>query len=197
MATVNKLKIKPFYLWNLAIILPLITIIIFSLSYFIYNNYTIEQSDKLDQLIQEEIILKKGLKDKYILLKSIPLYENKLNELNQLEKIVNLQFSSSDSIPDLLIQINQLAENSNVTISSFVPSAQENSIEVKGALSKNDVMKTKVFNLTATASYINFTQFIFLLAQFPRVLKIDDVRINRIDETKVGVTLSITIFYSS
>ena len=90
-----------------------------------------------------------------------------------------------------------MAENSNVTISSFVPSAQENSVGVKGALLNSGKMKTKMFNLTAAASYVDFTKFIFLLAQFPRVLKIDDVRISRIDETKVGITLSITIFYSS
>lgn len=197
MATVNKLKVKPFYLWGLAIILPIITVIILLLSYFIYNNYTIEQTDKLNQLIQEETTLKEDLKAKYILVKSIPLYKNKINELNQLEQLVNLQFPSSDAIPDLLIQINQLAENSNVTISSFVPSAQENSVGVKGVLLNSGKMNTKIFNLTAAASYIDFTKFIFLLAQFPRVLKIDDVRINRIDEAKVGITLSITIFYSS
>ena len=197
MASVNKLKVKPFYLWGLAIILPIIIVIILLLSYFIYNNYTIEQADKLNQLIQEETTLKEDLKDKYILVKSIPLYKSKIPELNQLEQLVNLQFPSSDAIPDLLIQINQLAENSNVTISSFVPSAQENSIGVKGALLNSGKMKTKMFNLTAAASYVDFTKFIFLLAQFPRVLKIDDVRISRIDETKVGITLSITIFYSS
>ena len=68
-----------------------------------------------------------------------------------------------------------MAENSNVTISSFVPSAQENSVGVKGALLNSGKMKTKMFNLTAAASYVDFTKFIFLLAQFPRVLKIDDV----------------------
>ena len=64
MASVNKLKVKPFYLWGLAIILPIIIVIILLLSYFIYNNYTIEQADKLNQLIQEETTLKEDLKDK-------------------------------------------------------------------------------------------------------------------------------------
>ena len=77
-------------------------------SYLIYNNYTVEQTDKLNQLIQEELTLKEDLKDKYILVKNIPLYQNKIKELVQLEKVVDLQFPSSDATPDLLIQINQM-----------------------------------------------------------------------------------------
>ena len=176
MATAIKLKIKPFYLWRLAVIVPIIIFITLSLSYIIYNNYTVEQADKLNQLTKDELVLKGDLKDKYILVKNIPLYQAKIKELSQLEQRVNLQFPSSDAILDLLIQINQLAENSNVTISSFVPKTQENA-EPKGMLLSSVKMKTKSFNLTATANYIDFTNFIFLLAQFPRVLKVDDVLI--------------------
>lgn len=195
MVTAIKLKIKPFYLWRLAVIVPIIIFITLSLSYIIYNNYTVEQADKLNQLTKDELVLKGDLKDKYILVKNIPLYQAKIKELSQLEQRVNLQFPSSDAIPDLLIQINQLAENSNVTISSFVPKIQEN-VGPKGMLLSSVKMKTKSFNLTATANYIDFTNFIFLLAQFPRVLKVDDVHLNRIDENKIGITLLITIFYS-
>ncbi len=195
MATAIKLKLKPFYLWNVATILPIILLVTLLFSYLIYNNYTVEQTDKLNQLIQEELTLKEDLKDKYILVKSIPLYQNKIKELVQLEKVVDLQFPSSDATPDLLIQINQLAEDSNVTISSFVPSVQD-SAGPKGMLLSSVKMKTKSFNLTATGNYNDFTNFIFLLAQFPRVLKVDDVHLNRIDENKIGITLLITIFYS-
>lgn len=196
MAPAIKLKVKPFYLWKLSAILPIIIVITLALSYLIYNNYTVEQTDKLNQLIKDELTLKEDLKDKYILVKNIPLYQAKIKELSQLEQMVNLQFPSSDAIPDLLIQINQLAENSNVTISSFVPKTQEN-VAPKGTLLSSVKMKTKSFNLTATANYIDFTNFIFLLAQFPRVLKVDDVHLNRISENKIGITLLITIFYSS
>lgn len=196
MAAAIKLKIKPFYLWKLSVTVPIIIFITLSLSYIIYNNYTVEQTDKLNQLIKEELVLKDDLKEKYILVKNIPLYQVKIKDLTQLEQMVNLQFPSSDAIPDLLIQINQLAENSNVTISSFVPKIQENA-EPKGILLSSVKMKTKSFNLTATANYIDFTNFIFSLAQFPRVLKIDDVHLNRIDDSKIGITLMITIFYSS
>lgn len=160
MAAAIKLKIKPFYLWKLAVILPIIILITLMLSYAIYNNYTVEQTDNLNQLIKDELTLKDDLKDKYILVKNIQLYQAKIKELAQLEQMVNLQFPSSDAIPDLLIQINQLAENSNVTISSFVPKAQENS-GPKGVLLTSVKMKSKSFNLTATANYIDFTNFIF------------------------------------
>lgn len=197
MAVAIKLNIRPFYLWKLVVVLPIIVVIALLLSYIIYNNYTVEQADKLNQLVQDELALKDDLKDKYILVKSIPFYQSKIKELSELEQMVNFQFPSSDAIPDLLIQINQLAEDSNVTISSLVPNPQDNSNEPKGMLLNSVKMKTMSFNLTAAANYIDFTNFIFLLAQFPRVLKVDNVHLNRIDANKIGITLLITIFYSS
>ena len=164
-------------------------------AYLIYANFTIKQSQTLAKLAEEEVFLKNELVVNYQLLKSVPLYEAKIPELERLESSVEQQFPSSDELPNLLIQINQLAEDSDVSILSFTPMNQGNPANATVNTDKDVKISTESFSLNLTANYPDFVKLIYAIAKLPRVIEVDDVKISRLDDKKVSVTLRITIFY--
>jgi Tfp pilus assembly protein PilO len=218
MAKINSdnklLKLKPLYQWPLAGLLPLILVLMLALTYLIYNNYTIDQTTRLAELAKVEQQLKDDLSYRYRQLKSIHEYQKKMVELSQLESLVNQQFPSSDDLPNLLIQINQIAEDANIAVNSLVP-ITVNSSELKPKSRETGESKAsagftagknpqdskpiqaKSFMLSATANYLDFTKYIYELAKLPRVIKIDNLHINRVDDNKVTISLTLTIYYSS
>ena len=92
------------------------------LSFLIYKNFTYENKDKLSQLQQDEQTLKDDLVRKVSLLNSIDLYKEKESALNDLSAKVGLQFPTSEELPNVLIQINQVSEDSDFKIKNFTPS---------------------------------------------------------------------------
>lgn len=191
MAKPIKLNIKPIYMWRMLYIVPTLLIIIAVVTYLIYANFTVEQADQLEQLQQNETQLKDELTNKYKMVKSVDLYKDKLTELNKLESSLNAQFPSSDDLPDLLIQINQLAEDANVTIISLLPTSGDDnkSVDVK--------ITSKNFHISANGTYSDFCQLILAMAKFQKVFKISNVNISQAGNNKINISFDITIYYSS
>ncbi len=191
----SKTKLAPFYLWRFRSIVAACLIITVGLTYAVYKGFTSKQAKNLNQLISEEGVLKTDLITKYQLIKSVPLYEKKLPELDSLESNVLQQFPLSDELPNLLIQINQLAENDHVTIASFSPINPENEAKIDASGIKDVKISSESFNINLSANYDDLVRFIFEIARVPRVIKIENLKISRIDDKKVNATFVLTIFY--
>lgn len=191
----TKIKLAPFYLWRFRSIVAACLIITVGLTYAVYKGITSKQATNLNQLISEEGVLKTDLITKYQLIKSVPLYEKKLPELDSLESNVLQQFPFSDELPNLLIQINQLAENDHVSIASFSPINPENAAKIDASGVKDVKISSESFNINLSASYDDLVKFIFEIARVPRVIKIENLKISRIDDTKINATFVLTIFY--
>lgn len=191
----SKIKLVPFYLWRFRSIVAACLIITVGLTYAVYKGFTSKQATNLDQLISEEGVLKTDLITKYQLIKSVPLYEKKLPELDSLESNVLQQFPLSDELPNLLIQINQLAENDHVAIASFSPINPENAAMIDASGVKDVKISSESFNINLSANYDDLVRFIFEIARVPRVIKIENLKISRIDDTKINATFVLTIFY--
>lgn len=191
----SKFKLVPFYLWRFRSIVAACLIITVGLTYAVYKGFTSKQATNLDQLISEEGVLKTDLITKYQLIKSVPLYEKKLPELDSLESNVLQQFPLSDELPNLLIQINQLAENDHVAIASFSPINPENAAKIDASGVKDVKISSESFNINLSANYDDLVRFIFEIARVPRVIKIENLKISRIDDTKINATFVLTIFY--
>lgn len=191
----SRIKITPFYQWEFKSILITCLLISVLLTFLVFYGITSKQTKKLSQLTSEEGTLKSELIKKYQLIKSVPLYEQKLPELINLESNVLQQFPLSDELPNLLIQINQLAENNNIAIGSFAPINPDNKGKANLENNKDVKISSESFNVNLSASYADFVKFIFEIAKVPRVIQVENLRISRIDDKKINATFTLTIFY--
>ncbi len=191
---IRQIKITPIYLWRPVILLPLLVFILILVTYLIYNNYTVDQANRLRNLVLEEDKLKSELSLKYGQVKSVPLFINKMKDLRQLESQVSQRFPNSEELSLVLIQINQVAEDTNVNITSFSPK-NLNKVELVGGNKTGNIM-TETYNLNLSANYIDFVNFIFQLSKLARLTEVTNVNMARVDDNKINVNLDIKIFYS-
>lgn len=192
-----KMKIRPIYLWDIKLLLFVAMLFTMMVSFLIYNNYTIDYHLQLDNLKIEENTLKQEVKDKYALTKSVSEYTNRISQLTLVESVVNSRFPDRDEIPSVLIQVNEMAEQSNVAISSLIPNNNDRIFTESSLQLPRDIrIIAKDFNISATSSFNDFVKFIYGIASYPRVMQIRDVRINRIDDNKVSIDMVLTIFYT-
>lgn len=192
-----KMKIRPIYLWDIKLLLLVAIIFTMMISFLIYNNYTVDYYLQLDNLKIEENTLKQEVKEKYGLTKSVSEYTNQISQLTQIESIVNSRFPDRDEIPSVLIQVNEMAEQSNVAISSLIPNNNDRVFTESSLQLPSDIrIVAKDFNISATSNFNDFVNFIYGIASYPRVMQIRDVRINRIDDNKVSMDMVLTIFYT-
>lgn len=192
-----KMKIRPIYLWDIKLLLLVAIIFTMMISFLIYNNYTVDYYLQLDNLKIEENTLKQEVKEKYGLTKSVSEYTNQISQLTQIESIVNSRFPDRDEIPSVLIQVNEMAEQSNVAISSLIPNNNDRVFTESSLQLPSDIrIVAKDFNISATSDFNDFVNFVYGIASYPRVMQIRDVRINRIDDNKVSIDMVLTIFYT-
>lgn len=192
-----KMKIRPIYLWDIKLLLLVAILFTMMISFLIYNNYTVDYHLQLDNLKIEENTLKQEVKEKYGLTKSVSEYTNRISQLTQIESIVNSRFPDRDEIPSVLIQVNEMAEQSNVAISSLIPNNNDRVFTESSLQLPSDIrIVAKDFNISATSNFNDFVNFIYGIASYPRVMQIRDVRINRIDDNKVSMDMVLTIFYT-
>ena len=191
---IRQLKITPIYLWRPVILLPLLVFILILVTYLIYNNYTVDQANRLRNLALEEDKLKSELSLKYGQVKSVPLFINKMKDLGQLESQVSQRFPNTEELSLVLIQINQVAEDTNVNITNFSPK-NLNKVELVGGNKTGNIM-TETYNLNLNANYIDFVNFIFQLSKLARLTEVTNVNMARVDDNKINVNLDIKIFYS-
>lgn len=196
MATKKSIKIKPIYQWSVSILMLFSLILIIVLSFLIYNNVTVDYYDKLTSLQSEEGNLKQQILEKHSSIKKIPIYLAKTSELDRLESTVNQQFPDDDEIPNMLIQINQMAEQSNVAILNMLPSVEEKILS-ESTPNSSDQSKiwSKSFTVVTTSSTEGFVKFIYAIAKYQRVLQVSDVKVQRATDDSINAAMIITIFY--
>lgn len=197
MASLNlgKLKVKPIYMWQITTLILFTLMLMLVLSFLIYKNFTYENKDKLSQLQQDEQTLKDDLVRKVSLLNSIDLYKEKESALNDLSAKVGLQFPTSEELPNVLIQINQVSEDSDFKIKNFTPKspaiAKENS-----SAEKSDKINSRVYSLSASGTFDDAIKFFYQIAKIPRVMELSNFQMSRIDDAQINISCDVTIFYS-
>jgi len=191
----GKINIAPLYLWRMQIFIPLIIVFMLLLSMLIYNNFTIEQATHLDLLKQNEMELKANLARNYSQVKNVPVYKAKMPELARLESDINSRFPTSEEISSLLIQINQVAEDSNVSIVSFTPK-ETKEVNLNGNNVDKKIM-AETFSIVANSRYLNFVDFMFRVAKLSRIVDVQNIHISRVDNNSISANLEIKIFFSS
>lgn len=196
MATKANIKIKPVYQWSMPLLLVSSLILVVILSFLVYNNLTVDYYEKYSSLQNEENNLKQQIYEKHSSIKKVPIYLAKMAELDLLESTVNKQFPDDDEIPNMLIQINQMAEQSNVAILNMLPSVEEKllSESTPNSTDQNKIW-SKSFSVMANSSTEGFVKFLYAIAKYPRVLQVSDVKIQRVDDNSINVAMMITIFY--
>lgn len=193
---INRIEFLPLYLWRIRLLIPGLIVLMFLLSLLIYNNFTINQVNRLLELEHIEQELKDNLVKNYAQVKNVPAYQARFNELRGLESVINAKFPSSNEISSLLIQINQVAEDSNVSIANFTPKDTKE-INLTANNSGKDKIMSQEFSIVANARYLNFVDFIFRIARLPRVIAIQNIRLSRMDNNTVNVSFDIKIYFSS
>lgn len=193
---VTKIEFLPLYLWQLKLFIPALVIIMLILSVLIYNNFTVSQVQKLTELENLEHELKDNLTKNYGQVKNVPLYQAKFVELKSLESEVNSKFPASDEISSLLVQINQVAEDSNVRITSFTPRDMKE-VNLTGSDSQKKKIMSETFVIVANAKYLNFIDFIYRIARLSRVVDVQNIHLSRADDSIINVTFDIKIYFSS
>lgn len=196
----NQLKIKidfrQFYLWDVKVLLAIALVLCTCISYLIYNNLMDEPVADLSGLHSEEQQLKQSLKEQYGLIRVLPQYEEKVAELDKVEALVYKQFPDDDETPNMLVQINQLAELSGVSINSLLPNAQDTVYTESGIdIPKDSTIWTKSFTLNGSSNMMNLISFTYKIAEYPRVIQLDNVSIDRVDNDKVNFVMTVSIFF--
>ncbi len=187
---------KSFYLWDIKVLILLATILCSSLSYLLYTNVLDDSLVDLNNLRAEETTLKQSISDQYGILKALPEYDKKSTQLDQIESLVNHQFPDDDEMPEMLVQVNQLAELSNVSVTNLLPNNEEKVYNESGIdLPKDSKIWTKDFTLNGSANASDFVTFIYKLAEFPRVIQVNSVSVDRVDDNKVSFVMSISVFF--
>ena len=193
---VTKLDVLPLYLWQLKIFVPILVLVMLLLSALIYNNFTVSQAQKLAELRNLEHELKDNLIKNYGQVKNVPAYQAKFAELTSIESQINSRFPSSDEVSSLLIQINQVAEDSNISITSFTPKEMKE-VNLSGSSFQQKKIMSETFIIVANAKYLNFADFIYRLAKLSRVIDVQNLHLSRIDDNTINVTFDIKIYFSS
>lgn len=191
------IKLRPIYLWRLPSLLVGTLFMMLILSYLFYSNYTVEERNKFNNAKDEEQLLKNELINKYQIAQNIHLYQEQMPDLEKLESAVIEQFPKNDDIPNLLIQINQLAENSKIAVNDLLPNHEETIVTLKGKAGGISKIWSKKFMMNAKGTYLDFINFVYAIAKVPRVMKLGDLQINQIHDDIISIKLSITIFYTN
>ena len=191
----GKLKLKPIYMWQMTTLIIFTIVIMTVLSFTIYKNFTYENKDKLSKLQQDEQSLKDELMNKISLLNSIELYKEKESSLSDLDAKVRQQFPTSEELPNVLIQINQVSEDSDFKIKSFTPKSAA-SVKENSLAPKSDKINSRVYALSASGSFDDAIKFFYQIAKIPRVMELSDFQISRIDDIQISINCDVTIFYS-
>ncbi len=197
MANLNlgKLKLKPIYMWQITTLISFTLVLMLILSFVIYKNYTYENKDKLFQLQQDEQTLKDDLIRKVSLLNSIDLYRKKESDLNDLYAKVGLQFPTSEELPNVLIQINQVSEDSDFKIKNFTPKSAA-AVKEDSSAGKSDKINSRVYSLSASGTFDDAIKFFYQIAKIPRVMELSNFQMSRIDDAQISISCDVTIFYS-
>jgi Tfp pilus assembly protein PilO len=197
MASLNlgKLKLKPIYMWQLTTLILFTLILMLVLSFLIYKNFTYENKDKLFQLQQDEQTLKDDLTRKVSLLNSIDLYREKESALNDLYAKVGLQFPTSEELPNVLIQINQVSEDSDFKIKNFTPKSPA-AVKEDSSAAKGDKINSRVYSLSASGTFDDAIKFFYQIAKIPRVMELSNFQMSRVDNAQISISCDVTIFYS-
>ncbi|TXI97163.1 MAG: hypothetical protein E6Q32_12415 [Neisseriales bacterium] len=197
MASLNlgKLKLKPIYMWRLTTLILFTLILMLVLSFLIYKNFTYENKDKLFQLQQDEQTLKDDLTRKVSLLNSIDLYREKESALNDLYAKVGLQFPTSEELPNVLIQINQVSEDSDFKIKNFTPKSPV-AVKEDSSAAKGDKINSRVYSLSASGTFDDAIKFFYQIAKIPRVMELSNFQMSRVDNAQISISCDVTIFYS-
>lgn len=197
MANLNlgKLKLKPIYMWQITTLILFTLVLMLILSFVIYKNYTYENKDKLFQLQQDEQTLKDDLTRKVSLLNSIDLYRKKESDLNDLYAKVGLQFPTSEELPNVLIQINQVSEDSDFKIKNFTPKSAA-IVKEDSSAAKSDKINSRVYSLSASGTFDDAIKFFYQIAKIPRVMELSNFQMSRIDDAQISISCDVTIFYS-
>lgn len=197
MASLNlgKLKLKPIYMWQITTLILFTLMLMLVLSFVIYKNFTYENKDKLFQLQQDEQTLKDDLTRKVSLLNSIDLYREKESALNDLYAKVGLQFPTSEELPNVLIQINQVSEDSDFKIKNFTPKSPA-AVKEDSSAAKSDKINSRVYSLSASGTFDDAIKFFYQIAKIPRVMELSNFQMSRIDDAQISISCDVTIFYS-
>lgn len=182
-------------MWQMTTLIIFTIVIMTVLSFTIYKNFTYENKDKLSKLQQDEQSLKDELMNKISLLNSIELYKEKESSLSDLDAKVRQQFPTSEELPNVLIQINQVSEDSDFKIKSFTPKSAA-SVKENSSAPKSDKINSKVYVLSASGSFDDAIKFFYQIAKIPRVMELSDFQISRIDDIQISINCDVTIFYS-
>lgn len=182
-------------MWQITTLILFTLVLMLILSFVIYKNYTYENKDKLFQLQQDEQTLKDDLTRKVSLLNSIDLYRKKESDLNDLYAKVGLQFPTSEELPNVLIQINQVSEDSDFKIKNFTPKSAA-TVKEDSSAAKSDKINSRVYSLSASGTFDDAIKFFYQIAKIPRVMELSNFQMSRIDDAQISISCDVTIFYS-
>jgi Tfp pilus assembly protein PilO len=192
----DQFDLKQIYLWDIKIVLVCLILITLVLSYVIYLSVTDEYVLDLNNLRNEETSLKQQIQEQYGVVNVLPEYMRRVESLNRIESIVNLQFPDDDEIPQMLVQIHQQGELAGVLINTLLPEAEDNVYNESGInLPKDSQIWTRRFTINGSADVQNMIQFIFRLAEFPRVIQVNSIALDRVDNSTINFVMTISIFF--
>lgn len=181
-------------------------IITLILSLVVYLGATKFELVQFNQLHQEENKLKIEIDQKYQLYNKLPLYAKMLPVLARLQNDITSRFTQANEQATLLIQINQLAEDEKIQINNFTPQISNelfklNSInndsnsKINNKINSDTNIISDSYLLNIQASYMNFVKFIYQITKLPELIEINNLKIIRVDDTTINVTLNLKIFY--
>lgn len=184
-------RISLIYKLNLNILILLMLVISIFFGGIIYINYTRLVEEELFLLQSEELSLKQSIAKKYEFKKSVGLFINQYPTLLQLEKQIDIRFNQDNS--STISLIHNLVQSSGLVINNIVSDLQIN--EYNQSNSHKIEIITKQLNLQLVGSYSELNDFMVKLSILKQLIQIKELKINRVDDDKLDISIVIIAFY--
>jgi len=156
---------------NLSVIIHIILILIVSSLgfYLVYDNFIDEKVTLNQALLDKQTELEVQYRKAIATYKAIPVYEQRQTELKMLNIELYKYVPESNNISNLLVNINQVAEDTGVSIISFQPGA---------IVSYSPLINYQEVKVKVTCNYAGLMNFMTKLLRAKYFISVDNLQLS-------------------
>jgi len=156
---------------------------------FVYLNYSyiyLPRNEKIQQLDQQISTLQEKIAEGRRIAARLDELKKEYQELTARLQFVEVLLPTEKEIPEFLVLLEDTMEEFNINFNNFSP---QNLAQDKDAIYARLPIK-----MTYTADYFEIIKFLDRLENFPRIVDIQDLRINPTGENAENINVTMTMF---
>jgi len=156
---------------------------------FVYLNYSyiyLPRNEKIQQLDQQISTLQEKIAEGRRIAARLDELKKEYQELTARLQFVEVLLPKEKEIPEFLVLLEDTMEEFNINFNNFSPQNL--------AQDKDAIYARLPINMTYTADYFEIIKFLDRLENFPRIVDIQDLRINPTGENAENINVTMTMF---